>query len=79
MSQSKDAASPKQQEEKETLPKHIDLNIRAIHYVVIVLYVLCLFVILVISHFGFEGGILFLIASVLDNAYLFLLIEKGSG
>ena len=37
-----------------------------------VIFVLCLFVILVISHFGFEGGTLVLIAPLHCLLYLFL-------
>ena len=41
-----------------------------------VLYVFLLIVILVISHFGFDGGTLVLIASVTGLAYLLLSIYK---
>ena len=38
------------------------------------LYIVCIFVILVVSHFGFEGGTLVLIASVPDYCLPFCLL-----
>ena len=43
-----------------------------------VLFVLCLFVILVISHFGFDGGTLVLIASVPGHCLPFSLYHEAA-
>ena len=41
-----------------------------------VVYVLCLFVYLVISHFGFDGSVWFLMYQLLVNAYVLLFFFK---
>ena len=43
-----------------------------------VLFVLCLFVILVVSHFGFDGKTVFLIYQFLVIAYLLLFYHVGN-